>query len=86
MDFMGYVDSAIDFAKDKIDRVMDFWDGLEDNKKKLLIGCVIASVSVILIPLEILVHLMYLFLILPLMVQITIGRLLLHIILEPTIG
>jgi hypothetical protein len=49
MDFMGLIDVAIEFAKDKIDRVMDFWDGLEDDKKKLLIGCVVASVSVIVI-------------------------------------
>lgn len=49
MDFMGLIDGAVEFAKDKIDRVMDFWDGLEDDKKKLLIGCVVASVSVILI-------------------------------------
>ena len=49
MDFMGFIDSAVEFAKDKIDRVMDFWDGLEDDKKKLLIGCVVASVSFIVI-------------------------------------
>ena len=49
MDFMGMIDSAIEFAKDKIDRVMDFWDSLEEDKKKLLIGCVVTSVSVILI-------------------------------------
>ena len=49
MDFMGLIDGAIEFAKDKIDRVLDFWDGLEDDKKKLLIGCVVASVSVIVI-------------------------------------
>lgn len=49
MDFMGLVDGAIEFAKDKIDRVLDFWDGLEEDKKKLLIGCVVASVSVIVI-------------------------------------
>jgi hypothetical protein len=49
MDFMGMIDSAVEFAKDKIDRVMDFWDSLEEDKKKLLIGCVVASVSVILI-------------------------------------
>ena len=36
MDFMGLVDGAIEFAKDKIDRVLDFWDGLEEDKKKLL--------------------------------------------------
>ena len=49
MDFMGFIDGAIEFAKDKIDRVMDFWDNLEEDKKKLLIGCVVAAVSVIVI-------------------------------------
>ena len=49
MDFMGLIDNAIEFAKDKIDRVMDFWDNLEEDKKKLLIGCVVAAVSVIVI-------------------------------------
>ena len=49
MDIMNYVDSAIEFAKDKIDSVMAFWDSLEEDKKKLLIGCVVVSVSVIVI-------------------------------------
>ena len=49
MDIMNYVDSAIEFAKDKIDSVMNFWDSLEEDKKKLLIGCVVVSVSVIVI-------------------------------------
>ena len=47
MDFMALIDGAIEFAKDKIDTVMEFWDSLEEDKKKLLIGCVVASVSVI---------------------------------------
>ena len=46
---MNYIDSVISFAKEKIDTVMDFWDGLDDDKKKLFIGCVVATVSVIVI-------------------------------------
>ncbi len=50
MDFvMNFIDGAIDFAKEKIDTVMDFWEGLDDDKRKLLIGCVAATVSVIVI-------------------------------------
>ncbi len=47
MDIMSITDGVIDFAKDKIDTVLDFWDGLEDDRKKLLIGCVAAAVCVI---------------------------------------
>ncbi len=49
MDMMEFVDGAIGFAKEKIDWVIDFWDNLEEDKKKLLIGCVIGAVSVIVI-------------------------------------
>ncbi len=49
MDFMGFIDGAIEFSKDKIDWVIDTWDNLEDDKKKLLIGCVVAAVSIIVI-------------------------------------
>ena len=50
MDFvMNFIDGAISFAKEKIDTVMDFWEGLDDDKKKLFIGCVVATVSVIVI-------------------------------------
>ena len=49
MDFMTIFDDCISFAKEKIDTAMDFWNGLEENKKRLLVGCAIASVAVILI-------------------------------------
>ena len=50
MDYvMNFIDGAISFAKEKIDTVMDFWEGLEDDKKKLFIGCTVAAVSVIVI-------------------------------------
>ena len=46
---MEFVDTAIDFAKNKIDKVMDIWEGLDDNKKKLLVGCAVAAISVIVV-------------------------------------
>jgi hypothetical protein len=45
-DFIG---TAIDFAKEKIDSVMDIWEGFDDDKKKLFIGCAIAAVGVIVV-------------------------------------
>ncbi len=44
-----FVDSALGFAKDKIDRGLEFWNDLDEDKKKLFIGCAIAAVSVIVI-------------------------------------
>ncbi len=49
MDIMSFVDNAIEFSKDKIDKVLDFWNGLEDEKKKLLIGCVAAAFCIIVV-------------------------------------
>ena len=47
MDIMSYVDSAIEFSKDKIDKVLAFWNDLEDDRKKL--GCVAATCLVIVV-------------------------------------
>ncbi len=47
MDIMSITDGVIEFAKDKIDTVLEFWDSLEEDKKKLLIGCVAAAVFVV---------------------------------------
>ncbi len=44
-----FIDAAISFAKDKIDKGLEFWNGFEDDKKKLLIGCAVAAMSVIVI-------------------------------------
>ena len=49
MTMMDLLQTGIDFAKEKIDKVMDIWDGFDDDKKKLLIGCAIAAVSVIVV-------------------------------------
>ncbi len=45
MDIMNYVDSAIEYGKDKLDRLNDFWESIDDDRKKLLIGCAIAAVA-----------------------------------------
>ena len=37
MEFMDIFDDAITFAKDKIDTCVEFWDGLDSNKRRLLI-------------------------------------------------
>lgn len=47
MDIMNIVDGCIDFARDKIDRLTAFWDDLDSDKKKLLIGCVAGAVVII---------------------------------------
>lgn len=49
MDITALVGNVVDFATDKIDRVLDYWDSLNEDKKKLLIGCVVAAVSVIVV-------------------------------------
>lgn len=46
---MEFLDNAVSFAKDKIDYVMDKCEGLDEDKKKLLIGCAVVAVSVIVI-------------------------------------
>lgn len=46
---MEFLDNAVSFAKDKIDYVMDKWEGLDEDKKKLFIGCAVVAVSVIVI-------------------------------------
>ncbi len=44
---MDVFDNCISFAKEKLDTVMNFWEELEDDKKKLLIGCAVAAVAII---------------------------------------
>ena len=45
--FMNVLDGAISFVKETVDSAMKVWDNLEDDKKKLLIGCVAAAAIVI---------------------------------------
>ena len=49
MEIAKFIDTAIEFSKDKLDKARDFWDGLSEDKKKLYIGCAIAAVTVIVI-------------------------------------
>ena len=44
-----FVDAAIEFAKDKLDQAMEIWDSFDEDKKKLLIGCAVAGVCVIVV-------------------------------------
>ncbi|MBQ7613918.1 MAG: hypothetical protein IJU77_02640 [Butyrivibrio sp.] len=47
MDIMNIFDGCIDLAKEKIDFVVDFWDGLDDGKKKLFLGVVVGTIAVV---------------------------------------
>ena len=42
-----FIDGAVTFAKDKIDQAMDIWDSFDEDKKKMLIGCAVVGVCVI---------------------------------------
>ena len=45
--FVGVVDNTVDFFKSTLNKAVDFWDGLDEDRKKLYIGCAIAAVAVI---------------------------------------
>ena len=49
MDIMSYIDSAVEYGKDKLDRLSDFWESIDDDRKKLLIGCAVGVVCVVVI-------------------------------------
>ncbi|MCR5157167.1 MAG: hypothetical protein K6C96_10860 [Butyrivibrio sp.] len=44
---MNIIDGAISFSKEAVDTAMNAWDKLDDNKKKLFIGCLAASAAII---------------------------------------
>lgn len=44
---MNIFGDCIDFAKEKIDIVVDFWDGLSDCKKKVFLGVLVGTVAVV---------------------------------------
>ena len=47
MDIMSIIDGAMNFVKETVDTAMEAWNNLDDNKKKLLIGCVAVTVAII---------------------------------------
>lgn len=49
MDIMYYVDSAVEYGKDKLNRLSDFWESIDEDRKKLLVGCAVVTVCVVVI-------------------------------------
>ena len=45
--FMNILDDVIGFVKDTVDSAMETWNNLEDDKRKLLIGCIAAAAVII---------------------------------------
>ncbi len=44
---MNILDGAINFCKETVDEGLSAWEKLDDNKKKLFIGCLAASAVII---------------------------------------
>ena len=44
---MSILDGTMEFAKSVLDVVTDFWNDLDEDKKKLFLGCVVAGVAII---------------------------------------
>ncbi|MEE3494080.1 MAG: hypothetical protein VZR06_02890 [Butyrivibrio sp.] len=46
---MEFIENAIDFGKKKLDKAIKFWNGLDDDKKRLYTVCAIVVVSFIVV-------------------------------------
>ena len=46
---VNVIDTAVDFIKNTINKAMEIWDSFDEDKKKLLIGCAVAGVCVIVV-------------------------------------
>lgn len=46
---MEFIENAIDFGKKKLDKAIKFWNGLDDDKKRLYTVCAIVAVSFIVV-------------------------------------
>ncbi len=44
-----YVQNAVDFGKKKLDKAIKFWNGLDDDKKRLYTVCAIVVVSFVIV-------------------------------------
>ena len=44
-----FVKDAIDFGKKKLDKAIKFWNGLDDDKKRLYTVCAIVVVSFVVV-------------------------------------
>lgn len=47
MDIVKSIDTAIEFTKKQISRAVKFWNDLDEDKKKLCLGCAAAACLVI---------------------------------------
>ena len=46
---MEFIENAIDFGKNKLDKAIKFWNGLDDDKKRLYTVCAIVVVSFVVV-------------------------------------
>ena len=44
-----FVQNAVDFGKKKLDKAIKFWNGLDDDKKRLYTVCAIDVVSFVIV-------------------------------------
>ena len=44
-----FVQNAVDFGKKKLDKAIKFWNGLDDDKKRLYTVCAIVVVSFVIV-------------------------------------
>lgn len=44
-----FVQNAVDFGKKKLDKAVKFWNGLDDDKKRLYTVCAIVVVSFVIV-------------------------------------
>ena len=49
MEIMNLIDGSIDFFKERMDAAMESWNNLEEDKKKLVIGCVAVALTVVVV-------------------------------------
>jgi len=46
---MQFIKTALDYGKKKMDKAINFWNGLDDDKKRLYTICAIVVVSFIIV-------------------------------------
>ena len=44
-----FIQNAVDFGKKKLDKAIKFWNGLDDDKKRLYTVCAIVVVSFVIV-------------------------------------
>ena len=46
---MEFIENAIDFGKKKLDKAIKFWNGLDEDKKRLYTVCAIVVISFVVV-------------------------------------